>query len=86
MSGQGIYIGTVTTVPANRAYMLASDLPTLTSPGNGLVFSLNTTGIENAVILGNGADNTLYNLQGQRVMRPTKGIYITGSGKKVYIK
>ncbi len=85
-SGQGIYIGTVTTVPANRAYMLASDLPTLTSPGNGLVFSLNTTGIENAVILGNGADNTLYNLQGQRVMRPTKGIYITGSGKKVYIK
>ena len=85
-SGQGVYVGTVTTVPANRAYMLASDLPTLTSPGNGLVFSLNITGIENAVILGNGEDNTLYNLQGQRVMRPTKGIYITGSGKKVYIK
>ena len=86
-SGQGIYVGTVTTVPANRAYMLASDMPTLTSPGNGLVFEIDTpTGIENAIILGNGEDNTLYNLQGQRVVRPTKGIYITGSGKKIYIK
>ena len=32
------------------------------------------------------ADNTLYDLNGRRVVRPTKGIYVTGSGKKVYIK
>lgn len=85
-TGKGVYVGTATTVAANRAFMLAADLPTLTSPGNGLVFSINATGINDAILLDAEADNTLYDLNGRRVVRPTKGIYVTGSGKKVYIK
>ena len=43
-----------------------------------------TTGIRDARPAGHPKDNTIYDLQGRRVTRPTRGIYIV-NGKKVII-
>lgn len=52
----------------------------------GFVFAENTTtGIENIKTNTSIKDNTYYNLSGQAVKNPTKGIYIL-NGKKVIIK
>lgn len=74
------------TVGANKAYLPKSALPTLQAGVKGVTFSFDdnsgeTTGIEDATI--NLAEEEFYDLQGRRVMNPTKGIYVTKSGKKV---
>ena len=74
------------TVGANKAYLPKSALPTLPASVRGVTFSFDdnsgeTTGIEDATI--NLAEEEFYDLQGRRVMNPTKGIYVTKSGKKV---
>ena len=74
------------TVGANKAYLPKSALPTLPAGVRGVTFSFDdnsgeTTGIEDATI--NLAEEEFYDLQGRRVMNPTKGIYVTKSGKKV---
>ena len=74
------------TVGANKAYLPKSALPTLPAGVKGVTFSFDdnsgeTTGIEDATI--NLAEEEFYDLQGRRVMNPTKGIYVTKSGKKV---
>jgi hypothetical protein len=52
----------------------------------GFVFAENTTtGIENIKTNTSIKDNIYYNLSGQAVKNPTKGIYIL-NGKKVIIK
>lgn len=67
------------TLAANKAYLV---LPAGTE--NVKAFILNTgdlTGIESVAT---GAEvEEYYDLQGRRVMKPTKGIYVTKSGKKV---
>lgn len=80
-SGVGFYLldGTDRTLAANKAYLV---LPA--GAANVKAFILNTgdlTGIE-SVATGAEAEE-YYDLQGRRVTKPTKGIYVTKSGKKV---
>ena len=48
-------------------------------------FSDESTGIEQLESVRQSTDNTVYNLNGQRVAQPSKGLYIVG-GKKVVVK
>ena len=75
-----------TKVAAGKAY-----LPVATANANAAALNIlfdddNTTGII-MIPADNGqrTDKTIYNLNGQRVTRPTKGVYIV-NGKKVVIK
>ena len=68
---------------ANRAYLA---VPSSTSTGaKGYPFEDDATGIEGLNVNDNVNANEVYDLQGRRVARPTKGIYIV-NGKKVVIK
>ncbi len=72
------------TVPAGKAYLLASDVPA-SAPSLSFVFDDEmTTGI-NAVKGAAAINGAVYNLNGQRVAQPTKGLYIV-NGKKVVLK
>lgn len=74
------------TVPANKAYILASDLPSNVQGSNALNFNFgNTTSISN-VLSTNGTETEYYDLNGRRVMYPAHGIFVTGTGEKVLIK
>lgn len=71
------------TIGANKAYLPSS--PVLQGV-RGVTFSFGdnsgeTTGIED--VTSNLAEEEYYDLLGRRVMNPTKGIYVTKSGKKV---
>lgn len=83
-TGEFHLVTAASTVPAGKAYLLASNVP---SPARALAFSFDdeATGIN--VVNGAGAmvNGEVYNLQGQRVDAPTKGLYIV-NGKKVIIK
>ena len=69
------------TVPAGKAYLLASDVP---SEARELTFVFDdVTAIE--TVKAEKTNNEYYNLAGQRVANPTKGLYIV-NGKKVIIK
>lgn len=69
------------TLPANKAYLV---LPTSAKGVRSVIFSDGeTTGIDETVA--ETAAEEYYDLQGRRVMNPTKGIYVTKSGKKVFI-
>lgn len=81
--GKFCLVTAASTVPAGKAYLLASDVP---ASAPELEFNFGgTTGI-NAV---NGSEfkvnGEYYNLAGQRVAQPTKGLYIV-NGRKVVIK
>ena len=84
----GFYFANGQTVAANRAYLhIASSLaPDAVSESRSMVivFANETTGI-NMVQSEKVIDNSYYNLSGQRVSKPTKGLYIL-NGKKVIIK
>lgn len=74
------------TLPANKAYLpvLTANVPTTqTAPSFTIVFN-DATGISQVenVPLANG---NYYDLQGRRILNPTKGLYIV-NGKKVVIK
>lgn len=71
------------TIPAGKAYLLASDFPG-GAPSLSFVFGGETTGI-NSVEAGEVLNGAFYNLNGQRVAAPGKGLYIV-NGKKVIIK
>lgn len=82
--GVGFYPSAGTQVPANKAYLLASRIGS--KGASALLFDFSQqTGISlpeaNAE-----EDGIFYNLRGQRVLYPTTGVYVTGSGKKVLIK
>ena len=65
---------------ANKAYI---ELPAATAQGiRSIVIGGTTTGIEDTVAEGTETEE-YYDLQGRRVLNPTKGIYVTKSGKKV---
>ena len=69
------------TIGANKAYLTysGSQAPTFFAFGN------ETTGIEMPTVEDVNADAVVYDLQGRRVVNPTKGLYIV-NGKKVVIK
>ncbi|MBQ3631097.1 MAG: hypothetical protein II949_07640 [Prevotella sp.] len=80
LSGNTFKTFTGTAFTANKAYFEA---PATARPFT-IVFGGETTGIN--TVLTNGADsNETFNLAGQRVAAPQKGLYIVG-GKKVIVK
>ena len=82
--GKFCKVTAASTVPAGKAYLLASDVP---ASAPELEFNFGgTTGI-NSVDSGQVTVNSseVYNLAGQRVAQPSKGLYIV-NGKKVVIK
>ena len=84
-SGQFHLVNAASTVPAGKAYLLASDVPA-SSPE--LEFSFGgTTSISEELRMKSEefATAPVYNLAGQRVANPTKGLYIV-NGKKVILK
>ena len=76
---------TGTAIPANKAYLDASLLDGL-APSFIFEFEGGTTGINTVEQpKGDFLNGEFYNLNGQRVVQPTKGLYIVG-GKKVIVK
>lgn len=77
----GFYLldATDRTIAANKAYLV---VPAEASGIKAFTFDFGgTTGIENTEAVTEAEE--YYDLQGRRVMNPTKGIYVTKSGKKV---
>lgn len=85
--GVAFYVANSTEVPANKAILKKSDVPAGASMANALTFFGETTGI-GGVQTNTPADgsNTYYDLNGRRVMYPSRGIYVKGNGQKVFIK
>lgn len=76
----------LTVVPANKAYINTDALPADAGAAIGLIFNGgNTTGINS---IANSDNNNIeyYDLNGRRVLYPNNGIFVTNTGKKVFIK
>lgn len=75
----------LTTVPANKAFLAASEVAS--SEGNTLAFHFGgtTTGV-NSAVAGKTEGTQYFDLQGRRVLYPSNGIFVTNNGKKVFIK
>ena len=82
--GQFCKVTAASIVPAGKAYLLASDVPASAPDFLGFSFD-GTTGIESVETPKNVMNGEFYNLAGQRVANPTKGLYIV-NGKKVILK
>lgn len=81
--GQFHLVTDVSTVPAGKAYLLATDVPATARSLDFVIAGEETTGINTvAREIQNGE---FYNIQGQRVAAPAKGLYIV-NGKKVIVK
>ncbi len=70
------------TIPAGKAYLLASDITS--APELSIVFEGNLTGISVASATSKN-EGVVYDLQGRKVANPTKGLYIQ-NGRKVILK
>ena len=83
----GFYnLASTTEVPAGKAYLETTTA--LTLPGAArltIVFDDEATGIDNLTPALSEGEGVVYNLRGQRVDQPTKGLYIV-NGKKVVMK
>lgn len=83
-AGVGFYLSSITTVPANKAYLLKNTTP---SGASVLAYRFDTggeaTGVS-GVTLGSEVPEAYYDLHGRRVLYPAKGIYVTSSGKKIF--
>ena len=85
--GQFVKVNKSATIGKNKAYL---QLPTFVFAGTrsiGMCFDDEdgTTGIDEVIKYAPQSDDTFYNLQGQRVDNPGKGLYIK-NGKKVIIR
>ncbi len=79
-TGAGFYkLGASGTIGANKAYLVSgAGAPEFFS------FSGETTGIDATLVNSEKVNSVVYDLQGRRVVNPTKGLYIV-NGKKVFI-
>ena len=74
------------TLAANKAFLRTTTNVTLSgAPGFTLDFGTGTTGITEIEKSVNAGNEAVFNLNGQRVAQPKKGLYIV-NGKKVIIK
>ena len=84
-SGKFHLVNAASTVPAGKAYLLASDVPA-SARELSFVFDNGTTGVnaisDEKLVIGN---SQFFDLQGRKIVNPTKGLYIM-NGKKVVIK
>ena len=84
----GFYKVGTGTVPANKAYLLGEKL-NQGAGANMLQFAFGEgteTGIANVNAENSGKAETYYDLNGRLVAYPTSGVYVTGSGRKVFVK
>ena len=84
----GFYKVGTGTVPANKAYLLGEKL-NQGAGANMLQFAFGEgteTGISNVNAENSGKAETYYDLNGRLVVYPTRGVYVTGSGRKVFVK
>lgn len=74
----------ITSVPANKAYLPEANV---TAPTYAVAFKLGgeSTGI-GAVENGTAEQEQYFDLSGRRVLYPANGVFVTRSGKKVFIK
>lgn len=80
-SGVGFYHWTGTDIPANRGYLIISGAGAREFvPIDGMA-----TGISEMSDVRRKTDDAYYDLQGRRVLYPTKGIYVK-NGKKIIFK
>ena len=77
----GFYLYQGSTIAANTCYIEKS---AATAKGFTLSFDGGTTAIDSAIATAEPAMKVYYDLQGRRVLNPTKGLYIV-NGKKVVI-
>ena len=77
----GFYAANNQTVATNRAYLQTS----VAAARIGLVFDDESTGISATLMNSERVNGEVYNLSGQRVAQPSKGLYIV-NGKKVVVK
>lgn len=87
LSSNKLYqVNSAVSLAANRAYVDKSQITNTqaTSRTISLAFD-DATAIENMQVVNEIANQAIYNLSGQRVAQPTKGLYIV-NGKKVIIK
>lgn len=76
----------LTVVPANKAYVDAETIPADNNGSNVLNFNFSqVTGI-NGVVAADKAGVQYFDLQGRRVLYPAHGIFVTNTGKKVFVK
>ena len=76
----------LTVVPANKAYIDAETIPADNNGSNVLNFNFGqVTGI-NGVEAADKAGVQYFDLQGRRVLYPAHGIFVTNTGKKVFVK
>ena len=75
-----------TDVPANKAYLDANNYTENTGSAQQLLFSFDNVveGLNNVVV--KGQDVRYYDLNGNRVLYPSHGIFVTERGEKVFIK
>ena len=82
----GFYKYNGTTLGANKAFIKTNAKTNATSAPEFIVFNDgNTTSIRETLSVPNAKQNAYFDLQGRRVVQPTKGLYIV-NGKKVVIK
>lgn len=85
----GTFVPSTTAIPSNKAYLkvLTDDLPKGSDARTlRFVFDDNeTTGIKNVDAQKTSSKDIYFNLNGQRVAKPTKGMYIS-NGKKYIVK
>lgn len=71
-------------IPANKAYLLAEEVPNLTT--TKLSFNFGTVNGINDAVAEDAQAETYYDLNGRVVLYPHNGIFVTKSGEKVFIK
>ena len=85
MNGIGFYVSTVDIIPANKAYLLSSDLyQDHAASSKSYLFSEGQTTSIDTVVKEEG-EKVYYDLSGRKIAKPTRGIYIV-NGKKEVIK
>lgn len=83
----GFYRVSTSTMPANKAYLLKTNIPT--AQQSVAMFSFNfgeTTAIEQTKKNDETDSNVYYDLQGRRVLYPAHGILVKANGQKVFVK
>ena len=81
----GFYRANNKKVATNRAYLSTMTPPPSTAEAFGLIFEDETTGVGSLIPALSESEVVVYDLQGRRVIQPTKGLYIVG-GHKIILK
>lgn len=84
----GFLPSTMTLVPANKAFLPVANITSGSDQAQMLSFYIGgtVTGINAATADAQNGNDVYYDLNGRRVLYPAHGIYVTGNGKKVFIK